>query len=167
MLKIKSHTTKTKPPIPNEPTPTKQTPPLTAIAPQQLDLGIYSIFSLGQKFLYNTTLSYHIFLISVKILIFLNKNQYLLIKTDSSQSPCLTHCGRVLNLWIRPIAMYCADNVIEKRSTNLEHYQRVTGQNGGENSLDGERKDSSGAWLLPQNIVTIIKAFRYDYQYNS
>ena len=39
----------------------KQTPPLTAIAPQQLDLGIYSIFSLGQKFLYNITPSYHIF----------------------------------------------------------------------------------------------------------
>jgi hypothetical protein len=44
--------------------------------------------------------------------------------------------------------MYCADNVLEKRSTDLEHYQRVTGQNGGGNSLDGERKDSSGAWLF-------------------
>jgi hypothetical protein len=32
--------------------------------------------------------------------------------------------GRVLNLWIRPIAMYCADNVLEKRSTDLEHYLR-------------------------------------------
>jgi hypothetical protein len=33
--------------------------------------------------------------------------------------------GRVLNLWIRPIAMYCADNVLEKRSTDLEHYPQL------------------------------------------
>jgi hypothetical protein len=31
--------------IPTESTPKKQTPPLTAIAPQQLDLGIYGVFS--------------------------------------------------------------------------------------------------------------------------
>jgi hypothetical protein len=34
--------------IPTESTPTKQTPPLTAIAPQQLDLGVYGAFPFVQ-----------------------------------------------------------------------------------------------------------------------